>query len=66
MSASVSTPKTCTVPLSPTDTAAVITALLAIAPENMTVAQLTQLYRIVRLRVSGGGSPTAIVGTLLA
>lgn len=43
MAASVSGSKTCNNALSPTYTAAALTTLLAIAPENMTLNQLYQL-----------------------
>ena len=65
MSASVSTPKTCAVDLAPHLTATTVTALLAIAPENMTVAQFSQLADAVN-RVSGGRAPTKTLAQLLA
>ena len=64
MSASVSTPKTCTVDLAPHLPATTLTALLAIAPENMTLAQFNQLGDALD-RVSGGHAPTTTLTTLL-
>jgi hypothetical protein len=64
MSASVSSPKTCTVDLAPHLTATTLTALLAVAPENMTVAQFKQLGDALD-RVSGGHTPTTTLTTLL-
>ncbi|GAC1700076.1 MAG: hypothetical protein NVS9B4_00800 [Candidatus Acidiferrum sp.] len=65
MPASVSTPKTCTVTVAPHLTAAQLTAIMAIAPENMTVAQHRIIDDAIN-RVSGGGNPAAVIGTLLA
>lgn len=64
MAASVSGSKTVLNSVSPQGSAAALTTLLAIAPENMTVAQLNQLGDALK-RVSGGDSPTAVVGSLL-
>lgn len=65
MPASVSGSKTCTVSPAPHLSAATLTALLAIAPENMTVAQFIQLSDALS-RVSGGFAPTATLGSILA
>ena len=66
MAASVSTPKTVTKDVSPQQTAARMTTLLAIAPENMTLAQLRELTDALN-HVSGGSdaSSATTVGTLL-
>lgn len=64
MAAAVTGSKTCLQGTSLTDTAAVLTALLAIAPENMTVAQVKQLLRALS-HVAGGNEENNLVGTLL-
>ena len=64
MAASVSGAKTCTNDASPTENAARLTVLLAIAPENMTVAQLKELLDACQ-HVSSGDAETAVVGTIL-
>jgi hypothetical protein len=56
--------KTVTQAVSPTETAAVLTTLLATAPENMTVGQVRQLANVLK-HVAGGNEETNIVGTLL-
>jgi len=56
--------KTVTQNISPTETAAVLTTLMATAPENMTVGQVHQLYNVLK-HVAGGGEETNIVGALL-
>jgi hypothetical protein len=56
--------KTVTKAVAPHLTASGLTALLAIAPENMTVAQVKQLVDAVD-RVPGGGEPTTTIGALL-
>ena len=66
MAASVSSPKTCSVALYPKYTAAYLTALCAIAPENMTLKQFYQLGDAMQ-RTPGFSTTDDIttVGTLL-
>jgi hypothetical protein len=64
MAASVSTPKTVTQGVAPHLSASVLTALLAIAPENMTVAQCAQLLDACA-RVPKGEDPGTTIGALL-
>jgi hypothetical protein len=64
MAPSVSGSKTCTQSVSPSLTASVLTSLLATAPENFTVAQLSQLHDALA-RIPGGGEPTTTIGALL-
>jgi hypothetical protein len=64
MAASVSGSKTCSNSPSPQYSAAALTTLLAIAPENMTVAQVLELADVLQY-VAGGTSPTAVVGSIL-
>jgi hypothetical protein len=45
-------------------TAATLTTLLGIAPENMTVAQHKQISDAIK-RVPGGGNPAATIGSLI-
>jgi hypothetical protein len=56
--------KTVTTAASPQLTAALLTALLATAPELWTVAQLSQLHTAVAT-ISGGGDPGRTIGSLL-
>ena len=56
--------KTCTVDVSPSLTATALTTLLAIAPENMTVAQVNQLKDALD-RVAGGGAEATVVKNVL-
>lgn len=55
--------KTVTVDVSPIHTAASLTTLLAIAPENLTRAQL-ETIRTACDRVKGGQHPAVVIGTL--
>ena len=64
MAASVSASKTVSVAVAPHLSAATLTALMAIAPENLTVAQLDQIKDAIN-RVVGGGEPTRTIGQLL-
>ena len=64
MAAVVSGSKTVNNSVSPSLTASALTSLLAIAPENMTVAQLGKLHDALS-RISGGGNPAATIGSLL-
>lgn len=41
-----------------------LTTLLAIAPENMTVAQFYQILDALK-RIPGGANPSATIGSLL-
>jgi hypothetical protein len=63
MAATVSGSKTCQNSVSPQLTAEVLTELFAIAPENLTIAELQQLLDASR-RVSGGSNPNALLGTI--
>jgi hypothetical protein len=63
MAATVSGSKTCQNSVSPQLTATVLTDLMAIAPENLTVAELQQLVDAAS-RVSGGSNPTALLGSI--
>jgi hypothetical protein len=56
--------KTVTKDVSPSCTAAVLTALLATPVENLTVGQLQMLEDVVR-KVPGGHAPGMTIGTLL-
>jgi hypothetical protein len=56
--------KTVTKAIAPHLTAAELTALLATAPENLTVAQLEQLHDAVK-RAPGGSKPAATLGSIL-
>jgi hypothetical protein len=60
MAAVVSGSKTVTRSLSPALTATVLTNLLATAPENLTIAQLGQIFDGTK-RTSMGGNPNATV-----
>jgi hypothetical protein len=62
--ASVSGSKTVTTAVAPHLSAATLTALMAIAPENYTVAQWHQIEDAIN-RVVGGGEPTKTIGQLL-
>lgn len=64
MAAAVTGAKTITLDLSPTLTATALNALIRIAPENMTVAQVRSLGQALN-SVAGGHEPTYVVGTLL-
>lgn len=64
MAASVSGSKTVTNDITPNLTAALLTTLLAIAPENLTVAQLGELSRALE-RTAIGDPNTDTVGSLL-
>jgi len=64
MAAAVTGSKTCTNNVSPTSTAAALTTLLAIAVENMTVAQFRQIYHALA-HVSGGEAEARTIGSLL-
>jgi hypothetical protein len=64
MPATVSGSKTVTTSVSPALTAATLTTLLAIAPENLTLAQLGQL-RDACNRGPAGSNPAALVGACL-
>ncbi len=63
MAASVSGSKVVTQDASPIYTAAVITALFAIAPENMTYREAKRLVYICELK-QGGEQPAVVVGSL--
>ena len=56
--------KTVTTAVAPHLSAATLTALMAIAPENLTVAQLHQIQEAIG-RVEGGGAPDSTIGALL-
>ena len=60
MAAVVTGSKTCTQNLSPALTATVLSSLLAIAPENLTIAQLGQIFDGTK-RTSMGSNPNATV-----
>jgi hypothetical protein len=60
MAAVVTGSKTCTQNLSPALTAATLSSLLAIAPENLTIAQLGQIVDGTK-RVAAGSNPAATV-----
>jgi hypothetical protein len=64
MAASVSTPKTVTQGVAPHLSASVLTALMAIAPENMTVAQHNQITDALA-RIPKGEAPGTTIGALL-
>ena len=64
MAAQVTGSKTVTRDVSPNATAAVLTATLATAVENLTVAQLQMLEDAVR-KVPGGHAPGITIGSLL-
>jgi hypothetical protein len=63
MPAAVTGSKTVLKDVSPQYTAAAMTALLATAPENMTVANVRRLHNALS-KVPGGNDPTQLVGTL--
>jgi hypothetical protein len=63
MAASVSGSKTVTTNVSPVHTAANITSIFAIAPENMTVARLNFIAQCLRQK-QGGEDPNTVIGTL--
>ncbi len=65
MAASVSGAKTVTTDLAPHLTAAQLTTLLAIAPENMTLAQLRQLEDAAS-RHPKGSNPANTLATIFA
>ncbi len=64
MAATVTGSKTVLNNISPNLSAAVLTTLLATAPENLTVGQLKQL-RDALSRIPGGGTPASTLGSLL-
>jgi hypothetical protein len=64
MSVQVTGSKTVTRDVSPTATAAVLTAVLATAIENLTIAQLQLLEDAVR-KIPGGHAPGSTIGSLL-
>jgi hypothetical protein len=64
MAASVSGSKTVNNSVSPQLTGTALTTLLAIAIENLTVAQFKQIADALA-RVPGGGEPAKTIGTLL-
>jgi hypothetical protein len=64
MAASVSGSKTCNNSQSPLLTAAALTALMAIAPQNMTVLQHNTITDALN-RVPGGNNPNATISSLL-
>jgi hypothetical protein len=64
MAATVSGSKTVTQTLSPNLTHTQLSALLAIAPENYTVAQWKTIWDAIS-RVPGGGAPGNTIGSLL-
>lgn len=64
MAATVSGSKTVTKSPSPCCAASMLTTLLAIAPENMTVAQFYQILDALK-RIPGGANPSATIGSLL-
>ena len=64
MAATVSGAKTVTASVAPHLSAAALTTLMAIAVENLTVAQFMQIHDALR-RVSGGTNPGAIIGAIL-
>jgi hypothetical protein len=63
MAAVVTGSKTVTVDVAPTVTAAVLTALMATAPENLTVGQLHLLYHA-SAKVPGGSNLAAALGAI--
>lgn len=63
-SATVSNSKTVSTSVSPALTASVLTALMAIPVEQLTIAQLRQLTDAVKC-VPGGGAPSSVIGALL-
>jgi hypothetical protein len=64
MAAQVTGSKTVTKDVSPNTTAAVLTAILATAIENLTVKQLQALQDAVA-KIPGGHAPGTTIGTLL-
>ena len=64
MAAIVTGSKTVSTSVSPSLTGAALTALMAIAVENMTVGQLRQLQDAVK-RVPGGAAIGATMGSIL-
>jgi len=64
MAAVVTGSKTVTQDVSPTMPAATLTTLCATALENMTVAQFDSIHGALK-RLSGGGAPGTLIGTLL-
>jgi hypothetical protein len=64
LAAQVTGSKTVTRDVSPAATAAVLTALLAIPIENLTIAQFGLLDTALR-KVPGGHAPTATIGGVL-
>jgi hypothetical protein len=64
MSASTTGTKTVTTNVSPSLTAALLTALLATPIENLTVAQLREINDALT-KIPGGHSPTKTIGQLL-
>jgi hypothetical protein len=56
--------KTVAVDVSPSLKASTLTGLLAIAPENLTVAQFNQLADAIK-RIPGGGDNASVIGALL-
>jgi hypothetical protein len=64
MAASVSDSKTVSTDVSPALTASVLTAILATAPENMTVGELETLRDALN-RVPQGNTATSVIGALL-
>jgi hypothetical protein len=64
MPATVTGSKTLTQDASPNLNAALLSTILATAPENLTVAQLAQLHSA--LATVSGDNPAATVGSLLS
>lgn len=64
MAATVSGSKTVTTSVSPQFTATVLTGLLAVAPEDLTIAQLKTLLDATK-RTPLGSNPAATVGQCL-
>ena len=62
--ASVSNSKTVTQAAAPHLPASLLTTLLSIAPENLTVAQFHQIGDALK-RYSGSGNPAAVLGSIL-
>jgi hypothetical protein len=65
MAASVSGSKIPANNITPHFTAAYMATLFAIAPENMTVAQVKDLHNALQF-LAGGNDPTKVVGALVA
>lgn len=65
MAASLSGTKTCSITIAPHLTGTVLTALMAVAPEDQTVAQHNQITDALD-RVTSGHDPTKTISQLLA